>query len=101
MSNEVPLKNGNAHPNIAPYQTFSTSDGDIMVAVGSDDQFLKFMRCIGCSDQKIIDNFKYNEQRVENINELDVIISKLIIKKTTSYWLDELKDKEYTMWTNK
>ena len=92
MSNEVPLKNGNAHPNIAPYQTFSTSDGDIMVAVGSDDQFLKFMRCIGCYDQNIIDNFKYNEQRVEKIKELDVIISKLIIKKTTSYWLDELKD---------
>ena len=31
--------------------------------------------------------------KLKDINELDVIISKLIIKKTTSYWLDELKDK--------
>ena len=91
MSNEVPSKNGNAHPNIAPYQTFSTSDGDIMVAVGSDDQFLRFMTSIGCDDQKIINKFKRNEQRVEKIEELDSIISKIIIKKTTSIWLHELK----------
>tara|TARA_Y100000768_G_scaffold2018_1_gene1492 strand:+ start:2533 stop:3738 length:1206 start_codon:yes stop_codon:yes gene_type:complete len=91
MSNEVPKKNGNAHPNIAPYQMFTTSDGDIMVAVGSNDQFLKFMKCIGCDEKKILENFKNNEQRVENIDKLDGIISKLIIKNTTSFWLNELK----------
>ena len=35
----VPERLGNAHPNIVPYQAFSTSDGHIIIAVGNDQQF--------------------------------------------------------------
>src|SRR6478736_6433912 len=31
-----PRRLGNAHPNIAPYQTFATSDGHLILAVGND-----------------------------------------------------------------
>ncbi len=38
---------GNAHPNIVPYQTFQTSDGWIIVAVGNDGQFRKSSKRVG------------------------------------------------------
>jgi crotonobetainyl-CoA:carnitine CoA-transferase CaiB-like acyl-CoA transferase len=31
---QAPARLGNAHPNIVPYQTFATADGDIILAVG-------------------------------------------------------------------
>ena len=40
---------GNAHPNIVPYQTFQTRDGWIIVAVGNDGQFRKFVEAGGLS----------------------------------------------------
>ena len=35
----MPLRHGNAHPNIVPYQVFATADGHVIVAVGNDGQF--------------------------------------------------------------
>jgi len=35
-SGEAPRRYGSAHPNIVPYQGFSTGDGDLMVAAGND-----------------------------------------------------------------
>jgi len=36
---ESPSRMGNKHPNIAPYQTFPSSDGHLIIAVGNDQQF--------------------------------------------------------------
>ena len=33
---------GNQHPNITPYETFPTADGEIAVAVGSERQWVRF-----------------------------------------------------------
>lgn len=41
VSGEPPVQSGNAHPNLAPYQTFATSNGDLIIAVGNDEQFRK------------------------------------------------------------
>ncbi len=46
-SGQPPVRWGNAHPNIVPYQTFQTSDGWIIVAVGNDGQFRKFVEAGG------------------------------------------------------
>ena len=38
---------GNAHPNIAPYQSFQTADGHLVVAVGNDAQFARLLKTLG------------------------------------------------------
>ncbi|KPY32399.1 L-carnitine dehydratase/bile acid-inducible protein F [Pseudomonas syringae pv. papulans] len=38
----APKRLGNAHPNIVPYQDFPTADGDLILTVGNDSQFMKF-----------------------------------------------------------
>ena len=39
---EPPGRLGNTHPNIVPYQSFKTKDGDIILACGNDNLFNKF-----------------------------------------------------------
>ncbi|MFT3998014.1 MAG: CaiB/BaiF CoA-transferase family protein [Asticcacaulis sp.] len=42
-----PTRMGNAHPNIAPYQVFAVKDGHVIVAVGNDQQFVRFCEGLG------------------------------------------------------
>ena len=67
IGGKAPERMGNAHPNIAPYQSYNTKDGDIMIAIGSDEQFSKFIKLIECENLKIKNHFKRNHQRVDNI----------------------------------
>jgi crotonobetainyl-CoA:carnitine CoA-transferase CaiB-like acyl-CoA transferase len=45
-----PTRQGNAHPNIAPYQSFSTAEGEIVIAVGNDAQFGRLLDVLGLVD---------------------------------------------------
>ena len=50
MSGRRPVSLGNAHPNLAPCEKFSTRTGELFVAVGNDGQFRKLTQCIGRPD---------------------------------------------------
>jgi crotonobetainyl-CoA:carnitine CoA-transferase CaiB-like acyl-CoA transferase len=50
VSGTSPKRMGNAHPNIAPYQTFAVADGHIIVAVGNDGQFRTFCHVLGAPE---------------------------------------------------
>ena len=45
-----PQRQGTAHPNIVPYQTFATADSHLSLAVGTDRQFAACMHCLGLGD---------------------------------------------------
>ena len=66
-----PKRIGNKHPNIAPYDLIKCINGDIVVAVGNDAQFLRFISVIS-KDQpfKDLDKFTTNQQRVANRTQL-------------------------------
>src|SRR4051794_17124339 len=65
-SGKPPTRWGNAHPNIVPYQTFATSDGHIIVAVGNDGQYRKFVNAGGRPDLADDARFATNPERVRN-----------------------------------
>ncbi len=44
LSGKTPVRRGNQHPNIVPYNVFETLDGHVILAVGNDAQF---RRCCG------------------------------------------------------
>ncbi len=74
LSGNVPVRRGNQHPNIVPYQVFEVSNGHVIVAVGNDSQFSKFCRLIGASELASDKKFLTNERRVRN---RDILIPKL------------------------
>jgi hypothetical protein len=63
---KVPVRNGNAHPNIVPYQAFATSDGHVVIAVGNDAQFARFAAALGLPGLSADPRFKGNADRVRN-----------------------------------
>ncbi len=69
-----PTRLGNAHPNIAPYQTFATSDGHFILAVGNDGQFARFAAIVGASELASDARFATNADRVANRAELAALI---------------------------
>jgi crotonobetainyl-CoA:carnitine CoA-transferase CaiB-like acyl-CoA transferase len=64
VSGEVPHRLGNAHPNVAPYQTFAVADGHVIVAVGNDGQFRRLCALLGHSELGEDARFATNAGRV-------------------------------------
>ena len=86
-----PTRLGNAHPNIVPYQTFATSDGSIILAVGNDSQFAKFCQVIGHPDIADSPLFATNAQRVVNRDELVPLISAVMATQPSHLWIEALE----------
>ena len=74
ISGQDPGLLGSGHPNLVPYQAFQTSDGWVVIAVGSDSQFDKL-----CNAFEFENKWPTNEIRVNSRKEVvDVIQSKVI-----------------------
>ncbi|WYX33227.1 CoA transferase (plasmid) [Achromobacter denitrificans] len=43
---KLPKRYGNAHASLVPYQVFAVADGEIVVAVGNDDQWQRYCAAI-------------------------------------------------------
>ncbi|GFE63918.1 CaiB/BaiF CoA transferase family protein [Litoreibacter roseus] len=63
---KIPVRRGNQHPSIVPYQTFEAADGHVLVAVGNDTQFIRFCDFIGRPD--LADNPDYATNPARLIN---------------------------------
>jgi len=87
---ENPSRLGNGHPNIVPYQTFSTSDGALILAIGNDQQFEKFCQLTNLSELSTDPRYTTNQARVENRNSLIPMLAQKLTTQTTQWWVDEL-----------
>lgn len=90
VSGRVPKRLGNAHPNIAPYQTFAASDEYLAVAVGNDQQFARFAEAIGLADIAMDARFRRNRDRLANLEDLQALIQAEISKDTALSWEQRL-----------
>ncbi|HEY6608852.1 MAG TPA: CoA transferase [Candidatus Limnocylindria bacterium] len=79
-SGEEPGRHGNAHPNIAPYQSFQASDGHVVVAVGNDAQFARLLDVLGLDDAAR--RFATNPQRLAARDELTAWLEEAIVDRS-------------------
>lgn len=86
----VPERRGTAHPNIVPYQAFATSDGHLMLAVGTDRQFADCVRAIGAPSLAEDPDFLTNAARVRHRERLIAELGQLFRKRPTAYWIESL-----------
>jgi len=86
-----PPRLGNAHPNIVPYQTFKTADGDVILACGNDNLFRKFCEVAKCTELAADPRFATNGKRVENRAEITGILDAIFAKRTTRDWVEALE----------
>jgi formyl-CoA transferase len=90
-SGEPPKRWGNAHPNIVPYQTFATSDGHIIVAVGNDGQYQKFVAAGGRPELAADERFATNPMRVRHRDILVPLLAEMVRTRTKQQWIDLLE----------
>ncbi|MDA1278338.1 MAG: CaiB/BaiF CoA-transferase family protein, partial [Verrucomicrobia bacterium] len=90
-SREVPKRLGNVHPNIVPYQVFSTSDGDIVLAVGNDSQFQRFCEFAGIPEVASEEKYSANDARVRNRDALTAILNPVLAAHPSRYWIEGLE----------
>lgn len=83
---------GNRHPSIAPYDTFATSDGVLVLAVGNDDQWQRFCRVAALPALAADPQFATNALRVMNHAALTANLKGVIALRTTAEWLKDLRD---------
>lgn len=77
-SGQLPERRGNGHPNIVPYQVFSTADGHVLVAVGNDSQFRRFCAVLGADHLADDPRFATNPGRIANRDALLALIEPLL-----------------------
>ncbi|HEY9281190.1 MAG TPA: CaiB/BaiF CoA-transferase family protein [Eoetvoesiella sp.] len=70
LSGNTPKRGGNAHPNIQPQDVYSCEDGDVILAVGNDGQFVKLCDVLERPELAQDDRFNVNAQRARNVAEL-------------------------------
>lgn len=82
----VPDRHGNRHASIAPYDTFDTADGVIVLAVGNDSQWQSFCAVMRAPDLGADARYRTNAGRVEHYPALNAALSPLL----RAWRLDEL-----------
>ena len=91
VTGDAPGRMGNAHPNIVPYEAFEASDMYLIVAVGNDSQFQKFVDTLGRPELAFEERFATNAARVNNREVLIPIIQGLMKERTGQDWIDAME----------
>jgi crotonobetainyl-CoA:carnitine CoA-transferase CaiB-like acyl-CoA transferase len=83
---------GNAHPNLCPYQSFSASDGHLIVAVGNDRQFRALCTVLSMPYLGVDSRFATNSARLANRDSLVEQIEQRLCTKGRDEWLVALEE---------
>ena len=86
VSGRAPARRGNAHPNIVPYETFTTADGELALAVGSERQWPRFCEALALPELAANPRFATNGDRVERRAELRAILADRFAERSTAHW---------------
>ena len=90
-SGQLAGKQGSGAPGIAPYKAYAASDGEIVVAAGSDVLFRSLAGALGRPEWQTDPRFKSNPDRVTHQVALYAMIDALIAQQTTAHWIECLE----------
>lgn len=92
-SGNVPQRQGNSHPSLAPYQDFPTQDGSMLLAIGNDGQFARFCAAVERPEWAADARYASNTLRVTHREILIPAMEAITRTRTTAQWEALLEDK--------
>jgi crotonobetainyl-CoA:carnitine CoA-transferase CaiB-like acyl-CoA transferase len=90
LTGQEPVRWGNAHPNLVPYQLFETADRSIVLAVGNDAQWQACCQAIGRPDLAADARYLTNAGRVGHRTEVVAAVAETLRHRPAVEWLDLL-----------
>lgn len=91
LTGRPPVRLGNAHPSIVPYQAFATRDGHVVLAVGNDGQFARLCAVVGDPALAQDPRFETNAARVRHRAELIARLGPLLAARPGAEWIASLE----------
>jgi len=91
IGGETPQRQGNAHPNIAPYEPFQAKDKGFVLGAANQRQWEKLCDTIQQPDLKNDPRFLTNQDRVKNRTALIEVLNEVFREKTAADWLDQIQ----------
>jgi crotonobetainyl-CoA:carnitine CoA-transferase CaiB-like acyl-CoA transferase len=91
LGGTVPIRRGNRHPSISPYETLEAADRPLAVAVGNDRMFARLCEALDLPDLPGDERFATNRARVEHAEELAERLEAVLRTRPAGEWLDVLK----------
>ncbi|MSQ88029.1 MAG: CoA transferase [Betaproteobacteria bacterium] len=90
-SDKIPIRWGNAHPQVVPYEVFPTTDGHLILAIGNDGQFERFCQAAGAAALAQEVRFKTMSQRIIHRGELIPLIAERMRTRSKREWIEILE----------
>lgn len=88
---DAPQRVGNRHPMITPYESFETSDGYVIFAVGNQRLWETFVKALDREDLNEDPRFADMKSRNQHPAELKEILEKITREKTTEEWVQVME----------
>jgi len=82
----IPEPQGLAHPVCAPFNAYTTKDGQIYVAIANTSRYVALVKALGHPELATDPRFVGNEDRMKNKPVLEGILNELFSKQTTAQW---------------
>jgi crotonobetainyl-CoA:carnitine CoA-transferase CaiB-like acyl-CoA transferase len=88
---DQPIRLGSGHPNLAPYQAYTASDGWIIVAAASQALWERLCEALELPELIEDERFLKNENRVMNRDALEAIFNERLSTRTVAEWEEHLQ----------
>ena len=92
-SGRVPHRYGNAHASMVPYQVFTVQDGEIVVAVGNDTQWLRYCAAIERPDLAQDARWETVTGRILGRSDLIPELARTMLSRGAADWVERLEKK--------
>jgi len=87
---EIAQPHGSRHPQIAPFQVYTTHDSYLVIAAGNDKLFDLLTRALNRPDLLENPDYKSNALRMAHVDQLEADLERTLRTRTTLEWLDVL-----------
>ena len=91
VSGRAPIRWGNAHANLVPYQLFHAEDRAVIVAVGTDAQWTACARALELHELAQDPALTTNAGRIAQRERVVTALARRLATKPASYWLARLE----------
>ncbi len=85
----APRLTGNDHPSIAPYGPFATASGPLLLGVGTDAQWTRFVERVG-DDRLREAAWSTNAARVADLPRLRAVLEQVLVARSAEDWAQVL-----------
>jgi crotonobetainyl-CoA:carnitine CoA-transferase CaiB-like acyl-CoA transferase len=91
LAGALPVRRGNRHPSIVPYETYEAADRPFAVAVGNERLFARLCESVGLPELPQDERFASNRARVAHVDELAEVLEGVFRTRPADHWVRVLR----------